>query len=168
MTDPAGANENWSWIVRYVAMIAVVLLLSAALGSMDLFAKTTIGNKPLSAADLVRFLGYGAALAAFWMLGQRLALVFRQRGGRWGFVQHLILPTVTLIVIAASYSVVLLVLRHFMDLTTRGVYKWIFIVAIVGVCVWLVAAVLGQSNSLTDALTSKNKPSDTPTDGHHV
>lgn len=157
MVEQTNGSINWNRGIRYVAMIVVVLVLAAVLGSMDLFAKTTIAKKALSATKLVHFIGYSAALAAFWMLGRHLSRIYSQVGGRWAFLQHLILPTVTLIVIAASYSVALLVLRPFMDSLLRDVYKWMFIAAIIGCSIWLVAAVLGQSNSLTEALVKDHR-----------
>lgn len=152
MTEKTKANPSWNWGIRYIAMIVVVLLLSAVLGNMDLFTKTTIAKKAFTAAKLVQFIGYGAALAAFWMLGQHFTSVCRQVGGRWAFLQHLILPVVTLIVISTSYYVVLLVLRPFLNHSLHDVYNWVFILALIGCSIWLVAAVLGQSNSITEAL----------------
>jgi len=152
MSEQTNSYVTWNWGIRYLATIIVVLVLAAALGSMDLFAKTTFVKKTLSATKLVHFIGYGAALASFWMLGKHLSAVCRQFGGRWAFLQHLILPVVTLIVISASYYVVLPVLHPFMNHSLRDVYKWVFILAIISCSVWLVAAVLGQSNSLTEAI----------------
>lgn len=152
MDKQTNSYATWNWGIRYVATIIVVLVLAAVLGSMDLFAKTTIAKKALSAAKLVHFIGYGAALASFWMLGKHLSAVCRQFGGRWAFLQHLILPTITLIVISASYYVVLPVLQPFMNHSMHNVYKWLFILAIIACSIWLVAAVLGQSNSITEAI----------------
>ena len=71
MTNDTRTKIDWSWAGRYLAVIVVALILGAAIGSMELFAKTPIISGRLNAAHLVRFLGYGTALAAFWMLGQR-------------------------------------------------------------------------------------------------
>lgn len=152
MTEKTNAHPSWNWGIRYVAMIVVVLLLSALLSSMDLFTNTTIAKKSFTAAKLVQFIGYGAALAAFWMLGQHISGVCRQIGGRWAFLQHLILPVVTLIVVSIGYYVMLLVLHPFMNHSLLDVYKWVFILALIACSIWLVAAVLGQSNSITEAL----------------
>ena len=108
-------NKAWNWAGRYVAVIVVALVLAAALGSMDLFEKTTVFSGKLSASHLVRFLGYSTALVAFWLLGQRATIVARQQGGRWSFLQHLMLPVVSLIFVAAAYSVILLLLKSFLD-----------------------------------------------------
>ncbi|MBI3479357.1 MAG: zinc ribbon domain-containing protein [Nitrosomonadales bacterium] len=154
MTTDTTTKMDWSWTGRYLAVILVALILAAAIGSMELFAKTTILGGKLSAAHLVRFLGYSTALAAFWMLGQRSTIALRQHGGRWSFLQHLILPIVTLIVVATAYSVAILVLKPMMDASLHNIYNWVFIIAIIACAIWVVMAVLGQSASLTAAFTS--------------
>lgn len=147
-------TDNWSWLGRYVAVIVLAVILAAALGSMDLFQTTVVMGKKLSAAHIVKFLGYGAALTVLWLLGQRSALVLRQQGGRWGFLQHLVLPVVSLIVVASAHGVILLVLRPLMDASLRDMYNWVFIAGIIATCAWLIMALFNQSSSLTEVLTS--------------
>lgn len=151
--DNARNNEGWN-MGRYVAVIVVALILGSAIGSMDLFAKTSLFSGKLTAAHLVRFLGYGTALAALWLLGQHSTIAMQQRGGRWAFARHLILPVVTLIVVSAAYSVALLILKPLLDAALLNIYNWLFIAAILACAGWVVMAVLGQSAPLTDALTS--------------
>jgi len=154
MTNETQTNEGWNWVGRYIAVIVIALILAAAIGSMELFIKTSVFGGKLNASHLVRFLGYGAALAAFWMLGQRSTIALQQHGGRWSFMQHLILPVVSLIVISIAYTVALLILSPMMNAALHNIYNWVFIVAILSCAVWVVMAVLGQSASLTSALTS--------------
>jgi hypothetical protein len=139
---------------RYIAVIGIAVILAAALGSMTLFTGTTVINKKLTAAHVVKFLGYGAALTVLWLWGQRATIVLARQGGRWGVLEHLILPVVSLIVIASAHSVLLLVLRPIMDASLRNVYNWVFIAAIIGAAAWLVTALFNQSSSLTEAFTS--------------
>ena len=47
-------NERWNWLVRYAVVIVVALVLAAMLGSTDLFNKTRLIAKGLSASHLVR------------------------------------------------------------------------------------------------------------------
>ena len=154
MSNDTQTNAGWNWVGRYVAVIVVALILGAAIGGMELFAKTSVAGGKLTAAQLVRFLGYGTALAALWMLGQRATIALQQRGGRWSFVRHLILPVVTLVVVSSVYSVALLILKPLLDATLLNVYNWVFIAAILACAVWVVMAVLGQSAPLTEAFTS--------------
>lgn len=153
MMNSARSNANWNWVGRFVAVIVVSLILGAALGSMPLFAKTYLISGKLSAGQIVRFLGYSTALAAFWLLGQQLTAVLRKQAGRWAALQNLILPVVTLIVVSALYSVVLLVLQPLLDATLFKIYDWTFILAIIACAIWLIMAVLGQSDALTEAFT---------------
>jgi len=150
-------NNSWNWVGRYVAVIVVTLILAAALGGMDLFSKTALFGGKLTASNLVRFLGYATALSAFWLLGQRATIFMRQQSGRWAVLQHLILPVVSLIFVASAYSVLLLVLKPFLDASLHNLYNWIFILAILAAAAWLVMAVLNQSSSLTEAFTSSSK-----------
>lgn len=147
-------GNSWNWVGRYVAVIVVTLILGAALGGMDLFEKTSLFGGKLTASHLVRFLGYATALTAFWLLGQRATIFMRQQTGRWAVLQHLILPVVSLIFVASAYTVLLLVLKPFLDASLHNLYNWLFIVAILAAAAWLVMAVLNQSSTLTEAFTS--------------
>ena len=154
MTGNSQSSMNWNWVGRYVAVIVLALELGAAIGAMPLFAKTFLVSGKLSAAQLVRFLGYGTALVVFWILGQRLTAVLRQQqGGRWAVLHGLVLPVVTLIVISALYSVILLVLGPLLGGALQKIYDWLFILAIIACAIWLIMAVLGQADALTEALT---------------
>ncbi len=154
MSNTAQIKQDWNWVGRFVAVIVVSLILAAAIGSMDLFEKTFVIQGKLSAAHLVRFLGYSTALGALWMLGRRATMALQQHGGRWTFMQHLILPVVSLIVVSSSNSVALLVMKPMMNASLHNIYNWVFIVGILGCAAWVVMAVLGQSASLTEAFTS--------------
>jgi hypothetical protein len=147
-------NTGWSWVGRYIAVIAVALVLGAAIGNMELFAKTSVISGKLTASHLVRFLGYSTALVALWMLGQRATIALQKHEGHWSFMQHLILPIVTLIVASSAYSVALLVLKPVLDASLHNIYNLVFIAAILACAAWVVMAVFGQSASLTGAFTA--------------
>lgn len=147
-------NMDKSWVGRYIGVIVASLILAATIGSMDLFEKTFVIQGKLSASHLVRFLGYSSALAALWMLGQHATIALQSYKGHLSFVRQLILPVVTLIVVASVNSIALLVLKPMMNAAMHNIYNWLFIVAILGCSVWVVMAVLGQSESLTKVFTS--------------
>lgn len=144
---------GFEWVGRYVAVILLSLVLATAIGNMDLFVKTTIGK--LNASHIVQFLGYGVALVAFWVLGQRATIALQEHGGKWSFMQHLILPAVSLIVVSLAYSVLLMLLKSVLDASLHNIYNWIFIVGILVCAGWLVMAVLNQSASLTAMFTDR-------------
>lgn len=154
MNESNIVKEDFNWAGRFVATIVVAWLLATIISNMDLFEKTYVIHGKLSAAHLVRFLGYTTSLVALWMIGQRAALELKQRGGRWSFMQQLILPVVSLIVVASTNSVALLVLKPLMNPAMHNIYNWVFIFAILACAAWVVMAVLGQSSSLTNAFTT--------------
>jgi len=148
-------DAGWNWVGRYVAVIVVSLILAALLGHMDLFENTKMGGK-LNASQIVQFLGYGAALATLWVLGQRATIVLQRQAGKWSVLQHLILPAVSLLVAALAYSVLLLLLKPFMDASLSYIFNWVFIVAILACAGWLVMVVLlDQSASLGALFTER-------------
>ena len=147
-------SNNWLWAGRYVAVILLSVILAAALGNMGLFEKTTLAGK-LNAAHIVQFLGYGAALTIFWMLGLRATRTLQQQGGKALALLHLILPVVSLIVMALAYSVLLLLFKPFMGATLASIFNWTFIVLILACAGWLVMAVFNQSAPLTELLIGK-------------
>lgn len=154
MSNGNQTNQELSWLGRYVAVIVVSLILAAVIGSMDLFEKTFVIEGKLSASHLVRFLGYSTSLAALWMLGRRATMALQAHGGYWSFLQHLILPVVSLVVVSSANSIALLLMKPMMNASLHNIYNWIFIVAILTCAAWVVMAVLGQSASLTGLLTS--------------
>ncbi len=154
---------NWSWVGRYVAVIVLALVLGAAIGAMPLFAKTFLVSGKLNATQVVRFLGYGTALIVFWILGQRLTMALRQQqDSRWTALQRLVLPVVTLIVVSALYPVILLVIGHFLGGALQKIYDWVFILAIIACAIWLIMAVLGQADALTEALAGSARRTEQP------
>lgn len=154
MEENKQSGSAWNWVGRYVAVILLSLILATIIGNMELFVKTTIGGK-LSASRIVQFLGYSAALVAFWVLGQRATIALQQREGKWSFMQHLILPIVSLVAVSLAYSVLLLLLKSVMGASLHNIYNWIFIVGILACAGWLVMAVLNQSASLTALFTDR-------------
>ncbi len=147
-------GSTWDWVGRYVAVIVLALVLATVIGNMELFVKTAIGGK-LNASHIVQFLGYGVALVAFWVLGQRATISLQEGEGKWSFMQHLILPVVSLVAVSLAYSVLLLLLKPVMGPSLQNIYNWVFIVAILACAGWLVMAVLNQSASLTALFTER-------------
>jgi hypothetical protein len=141
-------NERWSWIIRYGIVIVLALALAYALGGMELFRTTRFGRSGLNAARLVEFFGYGGALLVFWLTARRAAALIGRDQAPWHHVRHIIVPAATLIVLATAHAVVLLVLGPFMGGAVRAAYNWVFIVAIILSCAWMLAALLTGSSSL--------------------
>jgi hypothetical protein len=141
-------NERWSWVIRYLVVIAAALILAAAFGEMALFKTTKLGKSGLNAARLVQFLGYGGALLVLWMLARRAADLLPGHDPRWNVLKSTLVPVTTLIVISAGQAVMLLLLGPLMNKDWQQVYNWVSVIAIILSAVWLLAAVLTGSASL--------------------
>jgi hypothetical protein len=141
-------NERWSWVIRYVVVIAAALILAAAFGEMALFKTTKFGKTGLNAARLVQFLGYGGALLVLWMLASRAAALMPGQDPRWNVLKSTLVPLTTLIVVSAAQAVLLLVLGPLMNKAWHQIYNWVSITAIILSAAWLLGAVLTGSSSL--------------------
>lgn len=140
-------NKRWNWLPRYAVVSVVALILAAALGSTDLFEKTRLIGKTLTASHLVRFLGFGGALAVLWLAAYRATSVLQEQGERWRIVQSLLLPLATLIVVASAHPVMLLIVQPLMDKSLRQIFDWVFIAGIVGSAGWLLFCMFDGSGS---------------------
>jgi hypothetical protein len=138
-------NERWSWVIRYLVVIAAALILAAVFGDMALFKTTRFGKTGLNAARVVQFLGYGGALLVLWMLAQRVA---EELPGHWNVLKSTLLPLTTLIVVAVGQSVLLRLVGPLMKRHGHQIYNWGSIGLIIVCAVWLLAAVLTGSASL--------------------
>lgn len=148
-------KRDWAWISRYLLVIVIALLLAGVIGEFSLFKQTTLGTPRLTASALVQFMGYGGALLLFWLLGQRASSQFRNGGGRPAFLSFIIVPLVTLIVVAGAYTVLLQILRPFLDPGLRNVYNWIFVLGITVSALWLAVALFHHSEPLVDLIRSE-------------
>jgi len=143
---------SWGWIGRYAAVLLVGVLLAVALGELTVFKQTMLGSTKLSAAGLVRFLGYGGALVMLWLLGQRAASQLHSAGGKAGHLGFLILPLTTLIVLGAGYDVFLAILRPMFGTSLKEVYNWVFVLGISTSAVWLLVMLYQHSEGLIELL----------------
>jgi hypothetical protein len=133
-------NNSAAWWIRYLLVIVVTLVLGTALGELGFFQKTSIDVLKLNAANLVRFLGYGSALALLWLLARRAAQVLKSRGGWQEHACHFVLPLATVVIVPAAHPVLLLVLGGLLGADLRKVYDWLFILGTLAAAVWLVLA----------------------------
>lgn len=140
----------WSWIARYILVVVAALLLGLGIGELAVFKQTMLGNAKLSAAVLARFLGYGGALAVFWMLGLRAAGQLRGSAGPAASLGFLVLPLATLIVLGAGYDVLLALVGPFLGAAHRQLYNWIFVLGISGCAVWLVVSLHQSAEGIVE------------------
>src|SRR3954462_11888197 len=113
-------RSNWAWISRYVFVIGIALIMGGAIGAFSLFKQTTLGTPKLTASGLVQFMGYGAALLLFWLLGRKAAEQFKSNEGRAAFLSYVDAPLITRIVVAGAYTLLLPGLRPFLEAGPRN------------------------------------------------
>jgi hypothetical protein len=149
----------WAWAGRYLIALVLALVLGALLGSIPLFRQAGIGSTGLTASSLVRFLGYGSALALLWLLGRTAAIQIPEERKELSFIRHVIEPLVTLIVVILGHRVLLLLVAPFLGENGRSVYNWTFVLGSVGAALWLVWAGYRGSALLMEELPPLRSPS---------
>lgn len=147
-------TKNWTWVGRYVLVLVFALVLGGVIGELELFKQTVLGTPKLTAAKLVRFLGYGGALLLFWLMAKRAADQFRDQGGKSAFLSFIVTPLATLVVASSVYSVLLIVLKSFMNPGLRNLYNWLFVLGITVSALWLVVALFHHSEPFIELFKS--------------
>lgn len=125
-----------SWMMEYGVAIILTALFAVVLGRIPLFRETAVGN--LHASDLVQFIGYSGAMVIAWFGARQLSA---EPPDDWKWLvpyRALILPVVTLGMVAFAYGVLLYVCEPFMSKSGKTVYNWLFIAGIVAASVWLI------------------------------
>jgi hypothetical protein len=144
--------RSWTWVGRYALVLLAAALLGAAIGELPVFEQTTLGTPKLPAAALAKFLGYGAALVIFALIGHRAAGQLRRSGNGTAHFAFLLLPLTALIVLSVGYDVVLAILQPFFSPAHKNTYNWLFVLGISASAVWLVAALYRHSEGLVGLL----------------
>ena len=155
-------NKDWAWMSRYILVIVISLVLGGVIGELTLFKQTTLGTPKLTASALVQFMGYGGALLLCWLLGQRAASQSRDGRGKAAFLSFIIVPLVTLIVVAGAYTVLLTILRPFLDAGLRNIYNWVFVLGITVSALWLAVSLFHHSEPLVDLFRSEGPDASGP------
>ena len=148
-------NNNAAWWIRYLLVIVVTLVLGATLGELAFFQKTSLGVLKLTAANLVRFLGYGSALVLLWLLAQRAAQELKNRGNWQLQASHFVLPLATVIIVPAAHPVLLLLLGGLLGADLRKIYDWLFILGTLAAAIWLVLSLYQHLEPLLENLRGK-------------
>lgn len=150
-------NNNAAWWIRYLLVIVVTLVLGAALGELAFFQKTSISALKLTAANLVRFLGYGSALLLLWLLSRRAAQELDKQGGWRLQAGRFVLPLATVVIVPTAHPVLLLLLGGLLGAELRKIYDWLFILGTLAAAIWLVLSLYQHLELLLESL---RKPSD--------
>jgi hypothetical protein len=113
------------------------VICAVILGHLSLFREATVGK--LHASDLVQFIGYSGAIVLAWFGARQLA---DEPPEDWKWLvpyRALILPVTTLIMVGLAYPVLLYACGPFLGKGGKDVYNWVFVMGLIGSCVWLIA-----------------------------
>jgi hypothetical protein len=124
------------WVMEYGVAMILAVVCTVILGHLSLFREATLGK--LHASDLVHFLGYGGAIVLAWFAARQLA---DEPPDDWKWLlpyRALILPVTTLIIVGLAYEVLLYACEPFLGKSGKGVYNWVFVVGLIGSCVWVI------------------------------
>ena len=144
-------------IAHYGVAAALAFLTGALLGGIPLFKEAMFWKSQLSAAHIVQFVGYTAALVMLWMMGRRLS-VQMPKNGKWiACLRPVVTPMVTLVIVMGTYMVIPIVGGSLVAKMGAGVYNWIFIVGTAGTAMWLTLAWLVQSGTIIHSLEGARK-----------
>jgi len=159
--------DRWAWIFRDVGAALFGLLLATVLGASQLFQHARLGTNGVSASDIVRFVGYGAALLLIWLTADRAAHELPEDNEWRTLLRHMLVPLATLFVLAWSYPVPLLLLHPVMNDSAMTVYRWIFVLAISGAALWLTVAVYAHADVLGRVFNDIRRAARRTSSEHH-
>jgi hypothetical protein len=148
----------WYWVVNYVVALVLAVLLAGILGDAPLFKSTMLGDTSLNASRLVQFIGYGASLLLFWLLGLRVAAQIPDAPLLPAVIRRLMIPMVTLVTFSGLYNILLLLGDPFLTKSARQLYDWTFVILIMISAAWVTMAGFWMTHNVKEA-------SELPADG---
>ena len=141
------------WMMEYGVAMILAVGCAAILGHLSLFREATVGK--LHASDLVQFIGYGGAIVLSWFGARQLA---NEPPEDWKWLvpyRALILPITTLFIVGLAYQVLLYVCEPFLGRSGKDVYNWVFVVGLMGSCIWLVMTWLQKCASQVASMDAR-------------
>ena len=124
------------WMMEYGVAMILAVLCAVILGHLPLFREATMGK--LHASDFVQFIGYGGAIVLAWFGARHLAA---EPPEDWKWLvpyRVLILPVTTLVIVGLAYDVLLYACEPFLSKSGKETYNWVFVVALIACCAWLI------------------------------
>ena len=134
-----GARWNqmeWMWAVRNLVAALAATVLASILSEVQAFRDASLGASGLSAAEAVRFLGYGTALGLIWVSAWRVAAQIPESGPLLSLLHHALPPFATLVALPGAYRLLLFPLHPFLSNGVGTVFSWIFVLPFVTTAVW--------------------------------
>jgi serine/threonine protein kinase len=166
---PASASRDWTWVAKYLGVALLAVVLSAALGSLQLFETTTrvrsrswlqdlfrggsgVGRNELTASHVVNAVGYVGAIVVLWLLAKRSAAQLRAAGGGAAALHRFVVPLATLVAVPSAYAALSPLVHPLIDSTLESLYNWVFVVGTIGAGGWFTLMLLRHSDELISSL----------------
>ncbi|HET7438237.1 MAG TPA: hypothetical protein VFJ56_01970 [Nitrospira sp.] len=141
------------WMMEYGVAMILAVLCAVILGHLPLFREATMGK--LHASDFVQFIGYGGAIVLAWFGARQLAA---EPPEDWKWLvpyRVLILPVTTLVIVGLAYDVLLYACEPFLSKSGKETYNWVFVVALIACCAWLIVTWVQKCAPQVAALESR-------------
>ncbi len=136
-------RDEWMWTIRNgVAVLAAVMLASVFSGA-QVFREAALGSVGFTAAELVRLLGYGIALALIWISACQAAAQFRASDPVSRLLHEGLSPLATLLILPAVYGLV-----HPFLSNRVPVISWLIVLLLLVTAVWLGLALYDNAEAL--------------------
>ena len=141
------------WMMEYGVAMILAVLCAVILGHLPLFREATMGK--LHASDFVQFIGYGGAIVLAWFGARQLAA---EPPEDWKWLvpyRVLILPLTTLVIVGLAYDVLLYACEPFLSKSGKETYNWVFVVALIACCAWLIVTWVQKCAPQVTAMESR-------------
>jgi hypothetical protein len=127
------SDREWMWAGRNLVAVLAAILLAAILSHAKVFRDASLGGNGFSAAEVVRLVGWGTALALIWISAWNAAAQLPASGPVLRLLRHALPPLATLVILPAVYGL----LHPFLRDRAAIVFSWIFVLLLIPTAVWL-------------------------------
>jgi ribosomal protein L40E len=132
------------WTVRNGVAVLAAVLLAGILSGAQVFREAALGSGGFNAAEAVRLLGYGIALAVIWISAWRAAAQIRAGDPVSRLVHEGLPPFATLLVLPGVYGLI----HPFLSGRAVTVVSWTFVLLLLATAVWLGLVLYGNAEAL--------------------
>ena len=137
-------REEWMWTVRNGVAVLAAVVLAGILSGAQVFREATLGSGGFNAAEAVRLLGYGIALAVIWISAWRAAAQIRAGDPVSRLVHEGLPPFATLLILPGVYGLI----HPFLSGRAVTVVSWTFVLLLLATAVWLGLVLYGNAEAL--------------------
>jgi ribosomal protein L40E len=145
MASIAGRHrEQWMWAVRNGVAVLAALVLASVLSGVQVFREAALGSGGFNAAEAVRILGYGIALAVIWISAWRAAAQIRAGDPVSRLLHESLPPFATLLILPGVYGLI----HPFLSGRAVTAVSWMFVLLLLATAVWLGLVLYGNAEAL--------------------